>query len=52
MLSAPLDARDAKQVEMHATVTDRQDLAVQEVTQANVYRLFATLFNSAMRWTE
>jgi dienelactone hydrolase len=28
------------------------DLTVQEVTPANVYRLFATLFNSAMRWTE
>jgi hypothetical protein len=26
--------------------------AVQEVTSANVYRLFATLFNSALRWTD
>jgi len=26
--------------------------AVQEVPSANVYRLFATLFNSALRWTD
>jgi len=28
------------------------NLAVQDVTRANVYRLFATLFHSALRWAE
>jgi hypothetical protein len=28
------------------------NLTVQDVTPANVYRLFATLFNSALGWTD
>jgi hypothetical protein len=47
-----IDAWQANRVCEKSLFQPPADLAVQELAPTNVYRLFATLFNTALKWTD